>query len=170
MNRFAGRRSTPCCKSDRKRRPTWASDVSALVDSLQDELEIVRFHAALALGDLGRDAEPAAPGLIHAAVWDEDAAVRVAAAVALRRIDRGRPLAINTLIEALGNDNELVCWIAADELGQLGAQAREAVPALQHALRRPFKMALVARGVALALQRIAWQPIEPRAVADVQTS
>src|SRR5262245_30227866 len=142
--------------------PQPASDVAALMDSLQDELEIVRFHAALALGDLGRAAEPAVPGLIHAAVWDEDAAVRVAAALALKRIDRGGPLAIHTLTEALGSDNELVCWIAADELGQLGPQAREAVPALQNALRRPFKMALVARGVALALQRI-----EPRAVADV---
>jgi hypothetical protein len=58
---------------------------------------------------------------------------------------------------SLDNENELVCWIAADELGQIGPEAREAVPALQKALRRPFKMALVARGVALALQRIDTQ-------------
>jgi hypothetical protein len=137
--------------------PQPASDVAALIDSLHDDLEIVRFHAAVALGDLGRSAQPATPALIQAASWDDDPAVRVAAAVALRKIDRNGPLAIQTLIEALGNDNELVCWMAADELGQIGPEAREAVPALQQALRRRFKMNLVARGIALAIRRIAPQ-------------
>jgi HEAT repeat protein len=143
--------------------PEAASGVAALIDSLHDELDVVRFHAAVALGDLGRDARPAAPALIHAARWDEDPAVRVGAALALRKIDGHGPLAIQTLIEALGNDNELVCWIAADELGQMGPEAREAVPALQQALRRRFKMGLVARGISLAIGRI-----DPRAVADLQ--
>jgi hypothetical protein len=58
------------------------------------------------------------------------------------------------LIDALGDGNELVCWIAADALGQIGPDARDAIPALQQALRRPFKMGLVARGVALAIRRI----------------
>jgi HEAT repeat protein len=143
--------------------PQPASDVAALIDSLQDELDVVRFHAAVALGDFGRGAQSAAPALIHAARWDEDAAVRVEAAVALRKIEGHGPLAIQTLVEALGNDNELVCWIAADALGELGPEAREAIPALQQALRRPFKMSLVARGVALALERI-----DPDADAELQ--
>jgi len=130
------------------------SEVAGLIDSLQNELEILRFHAAIALGNHGRDAQPAVPALIHTALWDQDPAVRVEAAVALWKIDRTGPLVIPVLIKALADDNELICWIAADCLGQIGPEARQAVPALQQALRRPFKIALIRRGVALALERI----------------
>jgi HEAT repeat protein len=93
--------------------------------------------------------------LTHAALWDEDSAVRVGAALALWKIDRNKaPLVIPALTGALGDANELVCWMAADALGQIGPAAQEAVPSLRQALRRPFKMALVGRGVALALRRI----------------
>jgi HEAT repeat protein len=136
------------------------SEVAGLIDSLHNELEVLRFHAAIALGKLGGDARPAIPVLIHTALWDEDPAVRVEAAVALWKIDRTGPLVIPALIKALADDNELICWIAADCLGQIGADARPAVPALQQALRRPFKIALIRRGVALALERI-----DPPAVA-----
>jgi HEAT repeat protein len=130
------------------------TEVAGLIDSLQNELEVLRFHAAIALGNLGGDARPALPVLIHTALWDEDPAVRVEAAVALWKIDRTGPLVIPALIKALADDNELICWIAADCLGQIGSEARQAVPALQQALRRPFKIALIRRGVALALERI----------------
>ena len=59
-------------------------------------------------------AEPAVPVLVHTALWDEDAAVRVEAAAALWKIDRKGPLVIPALIEALADDNELICWMAAD--------------------------------------------------------
>jgi HEAT repeat protein len=131
------------------------SEVAGLTDSLQNELDVLRFHAAVALGDLGREAQPAVPLLIHTALWDEDPAVRMEAAMALWKIDRTKaPLVIAALIKALANDNELICWIAADRLGQIGPEAREAVPALRQALERHFKIALVRKGVALALQRI----------------
>jgi HEAT repeat protein len=136
------------------------SEVAGLIDSLQNELEILRFHAAIALGDLGRHADPAIPILIHTALWDKDPAVRVEAAVALWKIDRRGPLVIPALIKALADDNELICWIAADCLGQIGPEARQAVPALQQALQRPFKIGLIRRGVALALERI-----DPQAAA-----
>jgi HEAT repeat protein len=134
--------------------PEPTSDVAALIDALQDELDAVRFHAAIALGDFGPGARPSVADLTHVALWDEDPAVRVEAAVALWKIDRKGPLVIPALIKALGDDNELVCWIAADSLGQIGPEAQEAIPALQQALRRPFRMTLVRRSVALALQRI----------------
>jgi HEAT repeat protein len=140
--------------------PQPVSEVAGLIDSLQDDVEVVRFHAAIALGDLGRAAQPSVPALIHAALWDEDPAVRVEAAMALWKIDRKGPLVIPALIEALANNNELICWIAADYLGQIGPEARQAVPALQQVLRRPFKMALIRKGVALALERI-----DPQAAA-----
>jgi HEAT repeat protein len=130
------------------------SEVAALCDALRDELDEVRFHAAVALGDLGRAARPAVAVLTHAHLWDRDAAVRVAAAVALWKIDRQGPVVIPALVKALADDNELLCWVAADCLGQIGPEAREAVPALRQALRRPFKMALIRKGVALALRRI----------------
>ena len=134
------------------------SEVAGLTDSLQNELEVLRFHAAVALGELGPDGRPALSPLIHAALWDEDPAVRVEAAVALWKIDRNKgPLVIPALVKALANDNELICWIAADYLGQIGPEAREAVPALRQALRRPFKVGLIRKGIALALQRIEGQ-------------
>jgi HEAT repeat protein len=133
------------------------SDVAGLTDSLQSELEVLRFHAAAALGSLGRNARLAVPALIRVALRDEDPAVRVEAAAALWKIDRKGPLVIPALIDALADDNELICWIAADCLGQIGPEAQDAVPALRRALLRSFKIGLIRKGVALALQRINGQ-------------
>src|SRR5205807_9625383 len=47
------------------------SELAGLTDSLRNELEVLRFHAAVALGDLGREARPAVPPLIHTALGDE---------------------------------------------------------------------------------------------------
>jgi HEAT repeat protein len=134
--------------------PQPASEIAGLIDALQDDVEVVRFHAAIALGDLGSAARPSLPALIHTARWDENPAVRVEAALALWKIDRKGPLVIPALIEALANNNEFICWMAADCLGQIGPEAQEALPALQQALQRPFKISLIRKGVALALERI----------------
>ena len=56
--------------------------------------------------------------MIHASLWDVNAAVRVAAAMALLKIDPNKsPLVIPALIKALNGNVELVCWFAADALG-----------------------------------------------------
>jgi hypothetical protein len=136
------------------------SQVAGLIDALRNELEVLRFHAAVALGNLGRAARPAVPALIHTSLWDEDHAVRVEAAVALWKIDRKGPLVIPVLSKALTDDNELICWMAADALGQIGPEAREAVPELQRALQRDFRLSLIKTGVKLALERI-----DPQAAA-----
>ncbi len=134
------------------------SEVAGLTDSLQNELEVLRFHAAVALGELGPDGRPALSPLIHAALWDEDPAVRVEAAVALWKIDRNKgPLVIPALIKALANDNELICWIAADYLGQIRP-------------RSPGGRAGSPAGAAAALQD--WphpQRCRPRLAADRRT-
>jgi hypothetical protein len=69
----------------------------------------------------------------------------------------------------------MIIWIAADCLGQIGPEARDAVPELQRALRRPYKIGLIRKGVALALQRITGQanaegasPDEPPSVTNPQ--
>ena len=141
--------------------PQPATEVAALVDALHSAIDIVRFHAAIALGDLGPAGRPAVPGLIHAALWDADPAVRVEAAMALWKIDRKGPLVVPALVRALGDANELICWIAADCLGQIGPEAREAVPALRQALRRDYRLSIVKTGVRLALERL-----DPQAAAD----
>jgi HEAT repeat protein len=134
--------------------PEPASSVPGLVDSLQDELDLVRFHAAVALGDLGREARAAVPALIHLHQWDSDPAVRVEAAIALWKIDHKSAIAIPALIKGLAEENEFICWMAADCLGRIGPEAEEAIPALEQALERKFRLAVVRRGIRAALERI----------------
>lgn len=139
--------------------PQPATEVGALVDALDSDVDVVRFHAAVALGDLGPAGRPGLSALIHASLWDEEPGVRVEAAMALWKIDdHKKPLALDVLIAALGDANELLCWIAAEGLGQMGRAARGAAPALRQALQRDFRISLVKTGVRLALERIESQP------------
>src|SRR5207253_4257945 len=117
-------------------------------------LAVVRFNAAMALGDLGREARPAVAGLIRAHLHDQDAGVRVAATVALWKIEHRDTQVLPALIKAVQNEDEFVCWMAADCLGDIGPAAKEAIPALQAASKRKFKVALIQKGVTLALQRV----------------
>jgi HEAT repeat protein len=139
--------------------PQPATEVAALVDALHSEVDIERFHAAISLGDLGSDGRPAVAALIHAGLWDEEPAVRVEAAMSLWKIDRKLPLVLHVLSnhvlsKALEDSNELICWIAAERLGQLGSVAQEALPALRQALKRDFRVSLIKKAVLLALERI----------------
>jgi HEAT repeat protein len=141
--------------------PQPATEVGALVDALHSGIGVVRFHAAVALGDFGPGGRAAVPALISASLWDEESAVRLAAARALWKIDRRGPLVLDVLTRALGDANELVCWVAAECLGQMGPAAREAVPALRQALRRRYRLSLIRTAVRLALERI-----DPQAPAE----
>jgi HEAT repeat protein len=141
--------------------PQPATEVAAFVDALHSAVDVVRFHAASALGNLGPAAQSAVASLIHAGLWDEDPAVRVEAAMALWKIDHKGPLVLHVLIKALDDTNELICWIAAERLGELGPEAREAIPALRQALQRDFKASLIKTGIRLALECI-----DPQAAAE----
>ncbi len=141
--------------------PQPATEAAALLDALHSQLDVVRFHAAIALGDLGPAGQPAVPALIHASLWDEEPAVRVGAAMALWKIDRNGPLVLQVLVQALDNPNELICWVAAEYLGQMGPAARLAVPALQQALHRRYKLSVIPTSLRLALERI-----DPKAPAQ----
>jgi HEAT repeat protein len=134
--------------------PQPATEFGALVDALQSDVDVVRFHAAIALGDLGPAGRPALAALIHTSLWDGESAVRVGAAMALWKIDRKGPLVLHVLIKALDDANELICWIAAECLAQMGPAAWEAVPALRQALQRNFRLSLIRTAVILALQHI----------------
>jgi HEAT repeat protein len=97
------------------------------------------------------------PALTHAQLRDPDPAVRVESALALWKIDRKGAPVVAVLVQALADPNELICWMAADGLGQMGPEAQEAAPALRQALRRDFKIALIRTGITLALERIESQ-------------
>jgi HEAT repeat protein len=133
--------------------PQSKSPVPALIEALKDELPSVRFAAASSLADLGGEARAATTALIQA-LRDSDSRVRVQAAVALWRIDRRDRIAVPVLSQALQERDEFLRWIAADCLGEIGADAREAVPLLLQAVRGDFKVALIRKGLLLALERI----------------
>jgi HEAT repeat protein len=99
--------------------------VPALTDALRDENPATRRAVLEALRSVGSDATLAAPG-VQAALGDEDADVRRAAAYALPAIQGAD--AVHALTDAL--EDPRTCWFAADALGELGPDARPAVPEL----------------------------------------
>jgi len=128
--------------------------IGALVEALRDELPSVRIGATRALAELGPRGFPAIPGLIHLSQWDQDAAVRVHAAVAIWKIDRRDRIAVPVLMRSLREPDECLRWVAADCLGDIGADAVDAAPALQSALEDTYRTPLVKQALMLALERI----------------
>ncbi len=106
----------------------------------------VRGASAAALGALGPAARPAVPELF-AALDDASEAVRHDVAVALVRLPLG-PEDIERLLGALGSRDDYVSAFAAWTLGNMGARAREAVPALARALTREKTDAVVSGALA----------------------
>ena len=134
--------------------PRAKTEVPALVAALKDELADVRAGAARALGEQGPDARDAIPALIPLTEYDSDPRVRVEAAVALWRIDHHAGKVVPTCVAALASADEVVRWVAADCLGEIGSDARAAVPALLAAHTMPARAGLVRVGIRLALERI----------------
>ena len=123
--------------------------VEVLIQALKDEVDSVRYEAAVALerlgwkpgddtekaryliakrewGDLAGLGGPAVESLIQA-LKDEDRDVRTGAAEALRKI--GEP-AVDPLIKALKDENSDVREVAAECLGEIG-DARAVEPLIQ---------------------------------------
>jgi len=116
------------------------ADVARLIGKLADPDRDVRRAAALDLGYIGSPARDAVPALVQMLRTDPIGSVREAAAGALVEIDPGGPDVVPTLIEALGVGWSGLSIAAADALGVVGPEARDAVPAL-------VKMMLDARSV-----------------------
>ncbi|HVR73373.1 MAG TPA: HEAT repeat domain-containing protein, partial [Planctomycetota bacterium] len=99
--------------------------VPLLVAALKDKETDVRRAAASSLGQVGPAAEEAAPALITLL---EDFLCRRAAFEALRGI---RPRSVEVLLKALDHRERFVSGYAAERLGELGADAAEAIPRLR---------------------------------------
>ncbi len=145
--------------------PTSMSLVPALVEALTDDLPTVRAAAAQDLAQLGTEAKASMAALTTACLRDPELAVRVHAGAALWRVGRRLLPALPALIEGLRSGDEVMCWTAADCLGDMGAegaQVADAVPALLEALAKKPR-SLIRTSIALALERI-----DPKAAATVQ--
>jgi HEAT repeat protein len=134
--------------------PHAGQQLSALSEALRDELPAVRLGATRALAELGPRGYPAIPGLIHVSQWDHDGAVRTHAAVAIWKIDRRDRIAVPVLMRSLREPDEVLRWVAADCLGDIGADAADAVPDLKMALADTYRTPLVRQAIKLALERI----------------
>ena len=116
--------------------------VPALVEAIRDQANAIRLyaspvntrqHAAAALGSIGPEAKSAAPILIQA-LRDEDRILREIAARSLGRMHCAE--AVPALVEAVRADQGLGYW-GAISLGEIGPEARSAVPILRELLRAP---------------------------------
>jgi HEAT repeat protein len=134
--------------------PHAGQQLSALSEALRDELPAVRLGATRALAELGPRGYPAIPGLIHVSQWDHDGAVRTHAAVAIWKIDRRDRIAVPVLMRSLREPDEVLRWVAADCLGDIGADAADAVADLRMALADTYRTPLVRQAIKLALERI----------------
>jgi len=134
--------------------PTARSPLPVLIDNLKDDVSAVRWSAAHTLGELGLGALDAIPALTNRALYDSDARVRVVSAVAIWRIDKRYHRVVPQLIEALKDPDEIIRWVAAECLGDIGPQAQESVSALEAALQLPYRTRLVRMGIETALERV----------------
>src|SRR5205823_1197492 len=128
-----------------------------------------RIKAAEVLGRMGPLAKPAIPALLNL-LKGSDIEARLQAALALWRIERHSEQTVPVLASLLksctprqgsiggggGRSGAPLCQLAAEALGQIGPEARPAVPALLQALKNP-QFAAHRSSYALALWKIDHQ-------------
>jgi len=123
--------------------------LDVLIDTMATKVHTsVRRNCPVALGNLGAAAGPAVPALLGL-LQDEDATVRVNAAVALWKINRHEQ-AIAALMEMIRSGPTPAAYRAAGALGRLGAEpdavAGALVQAFHHADRDVHRSAAKALG------------------------
>ena len=96
-----------------------ALTATELVGRLRDPDELVRLHAAIALGTRGEDARPAVP-LLMDLLGSDSVLDRRAAAWGLRELGAVAEEAVPALLEALEDGDEQVGDLAAQALDAIG--------------------------------------------------
>ncbi|MBW3597300.1 MAG: HEAT repeat domain-containing protein [Planctomycetes bacterium] len=108
-----------------------------LVNSLSAENDQVKYSAIYALGSMGEQGRAGYNELLNN-LNSEDTFLQIASIWAMARIDPGQPavaeIGVPILIESLQSDREVIRVEAASTLGELGAYAKAALPALKQAL------------------------------------
>jgi HEAT repeat protein len=104
-----------------------ADSVPPLMEMVTNSNPQIRCRAAMALGMMGKPAEPAVPVLLNT-LHDPDKNARNKAADALGCIGQQPDLVIPALIKAF--DDRDVEFIAVESLGAFGGRATNAIPAL----------------------------------------
>ena len=106
----------------------------AMIWTLNDEDRIVRVAAVAPVADFGRKSTNAIP-ILETWLESGDEFSQVTAAAAIIRINPARADdVLPVLVDALGSEDYGIRCNAAWHLGELGAIAREAVPALKRLL------------------------------------
>ncbi|MCX7411439.1 MAG: HEAT repeat domain-containing protein [Planctomycetales bacterium] len=121
----------------RKLGPRGAGAIPRLIEGVHGQIQAPALHsydrpvsgwAALALGDIGPAASSAIPALMQA-LNHENPRTRIAASVALWKIERHQS-AVPELVRQLSAKDWEIRSMALDALGEIGAGAPTAVPAL----------------------------------------
>jgi RNA polymerase sigma factor (sigma-70 family) len=117
-----------------------AAVIPALVQTLNDKVPDNRWVGCLALGEYGPSAETAAPAL-RAALKDPSADVRATAAIALIQIEPDNREQFNSLLPILSDSlttdrTQNFRFPTAEALGDLGTNAKPAVPALLQGIKK----------------------------------
>jgi HEAT repeat protein len=132
--------------------PVAAKATDKIVAKLTDEDADVRHAACYALGKIGPDAKAALPAL-HKAMESDDPFLQMAsvwAALKISPADRElRKKAVPHLIKAVTDERVHVRLEAVNMLGEMGGDAKEALPALQAALEDDNEDVQAAAAVAL---------------------
>jgi RNA polymerase sigma factor (sigma-70 family) len=112
------------------------TSVTALADLMKDNDVSVRFHALEALSQFGPKAKAATPKLLEAVVKDAAPRCRRQALAALKFVKPDAKTVVPTLREALRDEDPDLRLNAISFLGELGPEAKEAVPDLIAALKK----------------------------------
>jgi hypothetical protein len=139
--------------------PKGADAAPALAKALSDSDPRVRHLAAIALKAMGPGAAPAVPELIHA-LNDPSEYVRARAADALGAMGPSARSAVRPLAGRLLAKDErgLVLGSIATALGNIGPEAKDALPALEQVV----KMRRVGASAQEAILRIEGKPVPAR--------
>ena len=132
----------------------------ALAEALEDSNETTRHTAAKALAAIGSEAEAAIPALVKAIKREQSkrsgtgsdtpSILSWLAGNALAQIG---PASLPALITLLSHEDRYVRLSAVNAVGNMGPQAKDAIPALSEALNDEDE--LVRQWVSVALERIA---------------
>ena len=144
--------------------PAAAKAAPTLINALKDDSEYVRSNAAVALRNIGLRT-PAITEPLAEALGDKSHLVGCSAALALWKLT-GSKAGLPVLQATLRNGSGLALVTAADALGEMGREAKQAAPTLRRALQAHMEDAL-ALDLAMALWKTNQDPVAVTALGKM---